>query len=408
MKVLVLNCGSSSLKFQLIETSPELIESDSEEVLAEGLVEKIGMAESTIRYSSNTGHNVKEKPVVLEHSVAVEKVIYHLTHGKHGVIESVNDIDAVGHRIVHGGEKFSDSAIITDEVLAMIRECVPLAPLHNPPNILGYEVAVQVLPNTPHVAVFDTAFHQTMPDWAYMYALPYSLYERFSIRRYGFHGSSHRYLTYQLEKLTGKPKEEMNIITAHLGNGGSMAAIKGGKSIDTSMGMTPLEGLVMGTRAGDIDPAIPLFLMEEENLELDQANNLLNKHSGLVGVSGVSNDMREISAASDAGNDRARLAIDIFCYRIRKYIGAYAAALGHVDHIAFTAGIGENTPLVRKKACEGLEVLGVKFDDDRNMEFDRGEGMISTDDSKIKVWIVPTDEEIVIARDTMHCVSEDA
>ncbi|MBN1865746.1 acetate kinase [Candidatus Sumerlaeota bacterium] len=406
MKVLVVNCGSSSLKFQLIETDPQRIETGSEAVLAEGIVEKIGQAESTIRYSNHKGGTVKEKPVILEHSAAVEKVIYHLTHAKHGVIEKVEDIEAVGHRMVHGGEKFSASAVITPEVLAKIRECVPLAPLHNPPNILGYEVASQVLPNIPHVAVFDTAFHQSMPDHAYIYALPYSLYERFQIRRYGFHGSSHRYVTSRLEKLTQTPRAEMNIITVHLGNGCSMAAIAGGRSIDTSMGMTPLEGLVMGTRAGDIDPAIILFLMEAENLELDQANNLLNKHSGLLGLSGLGNDMRELELALDSGDDRARLAIDVFCYRIRKYIGAYVAALGHVHHIAFTAGIGENSVLVRRKCCENLQGLGIDFSHERNEALNRREGLISAEGSRVKVWVVPTNEELIIARDTMRCVLE--
>jgi acetate kinase len=405
MKVLVLNCGSSSLKFQLIETSPERIESQTEEVLAEGIVEKIGMAESTVRYTSHKGDAVKEKPVILEHSAAVETILYHLTHGKHGVISKPEDIDAVGHRIVHGGEKFSASVKITPEVMDKIRECVALAPLHNPPNILGYEVAHQYLPNTPHVAVFDTAFHQTMPPHAYFYALPYSLYERFQIRRYGFHGSSHRYLAFRIQQLTGRPMEETNIITVHLGNGSSMAAIRGGKCIDTSMGMTPLEGWSWAPARAH-RPAIILFLMERENLELDQANNLLNKHSGLQGFSGISNDMRELIAQSDAGNERAQLTIDILCYRIRKYIGAYAAALGRVDHIVFSAGIGENTPIVRRKSCEGLEFMGVKFDNERNEALNRKEGVISADDSSVQVWIVPTNEEIVIARDTMRCVVE--
>lgn len=406
MKILVLNCGSSSLKFQLIETDPERIENNSEEVLAEGIVEKIGMAESTVRYSDNRGDTVKEKPVILEHSAAVDKVLYHLTHAKHGVIKDPSEIDAVGHRVVHGGESFSESAIITPQVLAKIRECVALAPLHNPPNILGYEVAAQMLPKTPHVAVFDTAFHQTMPPEAFVYALPYSLYKRFQIRRYGFHGSSHRYLAGRVAKLAGQPADQANVITAHLGNGCSMAAVKGGKSVDTSMGMTPLEGLVMGTRAGDIDPAIILFLMGQEDLDLDQANNLLNKHSGLLGISDISNDMRELIKAMNDGNDRARLAIDIFCYRIRKYIGAYAAVLGRVDHIVFSAGIGENTPLVRRKSCEGLECLGVEFDNERNESLGRKEGPISKDTSKVKVWVIPTNEEVIIARDTMRCVMD--
>jgi acetate kinase len=404
MKVLVVNCGSSSLKFQLIETSIEDMENETEKHLAEGIVEKIGMAQSLVRYSNHRGDTVRETPMVLEHSVAVEILLNHLTHPDHGIIRSVGDIEAVGHRVVHGGERFSASAVITPDVLGEIRACVDLAPLHNPPNILGYEEASRRLRNVPHVAVFDTAFHQTMPDYAYMYALPYSLYENRRIRRYGFHGASHRYLRYRLAKLNGLSREELNIITIHLGNGCSMAAIKEGKSIDTSMGMTPLEGLVMGTRAGDIDPAIILYLMQEEDIDLDQANSLLNKHSGLRGISGISNDMREIEKTMRDGNDRARLAVDVFSYRIRKYIGAYAAALGRVDHIAFTAGIGENSVCVRKKCCEGLGIIGVEFDDQRNQDRNGKEGLISTDESKVKVWIIPTNEELVIARDTMRCV----
>jgi acetate kinase len=407
MKVLVLNCGSSSLKYQLIETDLERMQEETEETLAEGLVDRIGLAESSIRYSNNRGESVEETAVVLEHSVAVQKVLMNLTHARRGVIKSPDEIEAVGHRVVHGGEKFSASALITPEVMDMIQECVAIAPLHNPPNILGYQVAAEALPNVPHVAVFDTAFHQTMPDCAYMYALPYSLYEKFKIRRYGFHGSSHRYLRYRIEKQTGVPRSETNMITAHLGNGASMAAIRNGKSIDTSMGMTPLEGLVMGSRAGDIDPAIILYLMGEQNLELDQANNLLNKHSGLIGLSGISSDMRVLMDRLDEGNDRARLTIDVFCYRIRKYIGAYAAVLGRLDHIAFTGGIGENATYVRQKACEGLECIGVEFDKERNEKVIRKEGLISTDNSKVKVWVIPTNEEIVIARDTMRCVLND-
>lgn len=404
MKVLVLNSGSSSLKFQLIETDPERIENGTEEVLAEGLVERIGMAQSVVKYSNHRGESLKETPVILEHGVGVETLIKLLTDSKHGVIEKVSDIEAVGHRVVHGGEKFSESALITPEVMDQIRQCVELAPLHNPPNILGYEVSVQVLPNVPHVAVFDTAFHQTMPDYAFLYALPYQLYEQFQIRRYGFHGSSHRYVASRLAKLSGTPLTAMKTITIHIGNGCSMAAICNGKSMDTSMGMTPLEGLVMGTRAGDIDPAIILYLMEREGLEVEQANALLNKHSGLLGISGISNDMRELEAGLGRGEDRARLAIDVFCYRIRKYIGAYAAALGGVDHIAFTAGIGEHSELIRSKCCEGLGFLGIDFSPERNASLNHKEGLIASDTSRVKVWVVPTNEERVIARDTMQCV----
>jgi acetate kinase len=399
----VLNCGSSSLKFQLIETDPQRMENDKEEVLADGQVEKIGQAESIVSYKTNRGDKIKENHVVLEHATAVQLILEYMTHAKHGVIEKVADIEAVGHRVVHGGENFSESSIIDKEVLEKIRECVPLAPLHNPPNILGYEVAAQMLPNIPQIAVFDTAFHQTMPDYAYIYALPYSLYERFQIRRYGFHGSSHRYVVQRLAKIIGQPMDSINAITVHIGNGCSMAAIRNGKSIDTSMGMTPLEGLVMGTRAGDIDPAIILFLMEKEDLEIDQANNLLNKHSGVAGVAGLGNDMREVEDAMFT-NDRARLAVDIYCYRIRKYIGAYAAALGSVDHIIFTAGVGQNSDIIRQKVCENLEWFGIKIDKERNVSMNRKEGVINSDDSRVKIWIIPTNEEIVIARDTMQCV----
>ena len=405
MKVLVLNCGSSSLKFQLIETDRHRIETESDEVMAEGQVEKIGQAESIITYSSAKGDKIKETAVVLEHSTAIEVLLQHLTHAKHGVIEKTADIEAVGHRVVHGGESFSESAVITAPVLDKIRECVALAPLHNPPNILGYEVASQLLPNTPHVAVFDTAFHQTMPPYAYLYALPYVLYERFAIRRYGFHGSSHRYVVQRLAKIAKTSLAGLRVITIHVGNGCSMAAVRDGKSVDTSMGMTPLEGLVMGTRAGDIDPAIILFLMEKEDLELDQTNNLLNKHSGLLGISGIGNDMRELEKAAGEGHTRAQLAIEVFCYRIRKYIGAYTAALGGVDHIIFTAGIGQNSAQIRRKSCQGLEFLGIEFSEERNQALNRKEGLITADDSRAKVWIIPTNEELVIARDTMLCVS---
>lgn len=406
MKVFVLNCGSSSLKFQLIETDPARMEAETDEKLAEGQVEKIGQAESIVTYSSGKGRDIRQTEVILEHTAAVETLLKHLTHPEHGVIEKVEDIEAVGHRVVHGGEAFSRSVVIDQKVLAKIQECAALAPLHNPPNILGYEVASQLLPRIPHVAVFDTAFHQTMPPHAYLYAVPYSLYERFAVRRYGFHGSSHRNVVHRLQKLTGAPVSELDMITIHLGNGCSMAAIKDGKSIDTSMGMTPLEGLVMGTRAGDIDAGVTLYLMERENLEIDQANNVLNKHSGLLGVSGISNDMRELLKAAEKGNPRAALAIDIFCYRIRKYIGAYMAATSGVDHVVFTAGIGENAATVRRKCCEGLERLGIEFSKKRNQDLGSQEGLISTDESRVKVWVIHTNEEIVIARDTMQCVLE--
>ena len=404
MKVLVQNCRRTSLKFCLIETDPERAKSDAEEILASGTVEKIGMAESLIRYSDAKGHQIEDKSIILELSLAVQKMLQYLTDPEHGIIADPSEIDAVGHRIVHGGETFSEAEEITPEVLNRIRDCIPLAPLHNPPGVMAYEVASLLLPNVPHVAVFDTAFHQTMPDYAYLYALPFSVYEHHQIRRYGFHGSSHASIPGRLERLTDTPRSDMNIISVHLGNGSSIAAIEGGKSVDTSMGMTPLEGLAMSTRSGDIDPAIVLFLMEKENLEPDQANNLLNKHSGLLGITDLSSDMREVLAKVEAGDDRARLALDVFCYRIRKYIGSYSAVLGRVDHIAFTGGIGENAALVRQKACQGLEGFGVEFDDERNQAANNQACPITKDGSRVQAWVIPTTQEIMIARDTMRCV----
>lgn len=405
MKVLVLNCGSSSVKFQLIETDLDAIEKGTEQTLATGLIEKIGMPAASIKFTATGKEPYRATAEILEHRVAVNKVIGLLTDPTHGVIKDKSEIAAVGHRVVHGGEKFSDSKIITPEVYQQIIECIDLAPLHNPHNIKGYEVAKEVLPDVPHVAVFDTAFHQTMPPYAYIYGLPYVLYERHHIRRYGFHGTSHRYLTYRIEQISGIPRTKFKLITCHLGNGCSMAAVKFGQSVDTSMGFTPLEGLVMGTRCGDIDPAIIMHLMAKEELELHEINTLLNKHSGLYGISGVSNDMREVIKAMEKGQERAKLAIDVFCYRLKKYIAAYAGVLGGTDFIAFTAGIGENSSLIRRKSCEGLEFMGVKIDDQRNEQTIGVEGKISTDDSPVQVYVIPTNEEMVIARDTVCCVA---
>ncbi len=406
MKVLVLNCGSSSVKFQLIETSVEAIENETEEVLAKGVVEKIGMPAAIIKLEAHGKEPFKETDEILEHRVAINKVVQLLTDPEHGVIKDKEEIKAVGHRVVHGGEKFSDSAIIDDDVYKHMIECIELAPLHNPHNIKGYEVSREILSGTPHVAVFDTAFHQSMPPHAYIYGLPYVLYERHGIRRYGFHGTSHRYLTFRVERITHTPAEKFNLITCHLGNGSSIAAVKKGKSIDTSMGFTPLEGLVMGTRCGDIDPAIIIHVMAKEELGLHEINTMLNKHSGLYGISGVSNDMREVIKAIEKGQERAQLALDVFCYRLKKYIAAYAGALGGVDYIAFTAGIGENAPIVREKSCEGLEFMGVKIDKKRNNATIGKEGVISSDDSHVKVFAIPTNEELVIARDTVRCIEE--
>ncbi|MCD6386221.1 acetate kinase [Candidatus Sumerlaeota bacterium] len=405
MKVLVLNCGSSSVKFQLIETSLEAIKNDTEERLAKGIIERIGMPASIIKFESRDNQPYRATAEILEHRVAINKVVQLLTDPDYGVIKHKEEIGAVGHRVVHGGERFSTSKIIDPDVYKEMIECIELAPLHNPHNIKGYEIAREILPNVPHVAVFDTSFHQSMPAYAYIYGLPYVLYERHAIRRYGFHGTSHRYLTFRVERITGIPRNQFKLITCHLGNGCSIAAVKFGKSIDTSMGFTPLEGLVMGTRCGDIDPAIVLHVMAKEELELHEINTLLNKHSGLYGISGVSNDMREVIKSADKGNERAQLALDIFCYRLKKYIAAYAGAMGGTDYIAFTAGIGENSPVVRQKSCEGLEFMGIKIDQERNNQTVGKEALISTDDSPVKVFVIPTNEELVIARDTVRCIN---
>jgi len=405
MLVLVLNCGSSSVKFQLIRTSPEEIEAGTEKKLARGNIEKIGMTTAAVSFQAEGRAPVKEKPVILEHRVAIERVLSLLTDPDVGIIKDRSEIGAVGHRVVHGGEKFSGSQVITEEVYREVVECCELAPLHNPHNVRGYEIAHDLLPDIPHVSVFDTAFHQTMPEHAYLYGLPMVVYRRHSIRRYGFHGTSHRYLTWRMEKLLGRPAKEFNLITCHLGNGCSITAVQRGQSIDTSMGFTPLEGLIMGTRSGDLDPAVVLHIMAKEELTLHEANTLLNKHSGLIGLSGVSNDMRELVKESSRGNKPAQTAIDVFCYRLKKYISAYFGALGGADAVAFTGGIGENSPLIREQSCHGLECLGIVVDRERNEKLNGGEGRISSDDSKVGVFIVPTDEEMVIARDTVYAVS---
>ena len=404
MKVLVLNCGSSSVKFQLIETSLEAIENGTDQILAKGQIEKIGMTTSVVRFEAEGKPPLKETPTILEHKVAISKVIKLLTDPEHGAIRDEKEICAVGHRVVHGGEKFASSKIFTPEVYDEIDACIELAPLHNPHNIKGYQVAKALLPNIPHAAVFDTSFHQSMPNYAYMYGLPYVLYQRHAIRRYGFHGTSHRYLIYRFEHILKTPREKLKIITCHLGNGCSIAAIRYGQSIDTTMGFTPLEGLVMGTRSGDIDPAIILHVMAKEELGLHEANTMLNKHSGLMGISGLSNDMRELMKEKDKGNERAMLAIDVFCYRVKKYICAYVGALSGVDAIGFTAGIGENCALVREKSCAGLEFMSIELDEKRNRSINGKEGLISTDRSAVKVYVIPTNEELVIARDTVRCI----
>ena len=392
MNILVINCGSSSLKYQLIDSS-------NENVLAKGLCDRIGIADSFIKQTV-TGKDATVINVDLkDHNIAIAEVVKALTSKEHGVIESLADISAVGHRIVHGGEKFCESVIIDDEAMKAIEDCVPLAPLHNPANIIGIKACQAAMPGVPQVAVFDTAFHQTMPSEAYMYALPYEYYTKHGIRKYGFHGTSHKYVAERCAALMEKPIEDLKIITCHIGNGGSIAAVKGGKCMDTSMGFTPLDGLEMGTRSGILDPAVVLFLMENENLSSKEMNTVLNKKSGLAGVSGVSSDMRDVTAAAKEGNERAKLALDIFAYRVKSYIGQYAAVMNGVDAIVFTAGIGENDIATRFACASGLEYLGVSIDADKN-NVRGGEVEISADGSKVKVFVISTNEELAIARET--------
>lgn len=395
MNVLVINCGSSSLKFQLIN-------SESEAVLAKGLCERIGI-DGRLTYQPAGGEkNVSEKAMPT-HTEAIQFVIDALTDADTGVVKSLDEIGAVGHRVVHGGEKFAKSVVVTPEVKAAIAECNDLAPLHNPANLIGIEACESLMPGTPQVVVFDTAFHQTMPEKAYMYGLPYEYYEKYKVRRYGFHGTSHSFVSKRVAEIVGKPYNATKTIVCHLGNGASVSAVLNGESVDTSMGLTPLEGLVMGTRSGDIDPAIMEFIAKKENLDITGIMNVLNKKSGVEGVSGVSSDFRDLEAAAKAGNKRAELAIDVFAYRVAKYVGAYTAAMNGVDNIVFTAGIGENCALVRTKVCSYLGYLGITIDEEANGK--RGEEIIiSTPDSKVKVLVVPTNEELAIARETVALV----
>jgi len=392
MNVLVINCGSSSLKYQLINMNDE-------SVLAKGLVERIGIEGSVLKHEKTGSDKVVIEEVMKNHKDAINLVLKTLVDANCGAVKSLDEIDAVGHRVVHGGEKFAQSVLINDEVIEAMKECIVLAPLHNPPNIIGIEACQELLPNVPMVAVFDTAYHQTMPPVSFIYPLPYELYEEMKIRRYGFHGTSHKYVAERVAALTGKGLEGTKIITCHLGNGASLTAIKDGKSFDTSMGMTPLEGLAMGTRCGDIDPAIVTFLIEKKNMSCEEVDNLMNKKSGVLGISGVSSDFRDIEGAAENGNPRARLALDKFAYIVRKYIGSYAAAMGGLDYLVFTAGLGENSAPARKEVCEGLEFLGIEIDDAKNNI--RGkEAEISKEGSKVKIFVIPTNEEVMIARDT--------
>ncbi|SKC35823.1 acetate kinase [[Eubacterium] yurii] len=398
MKILVINCGSSSLKYQFIDMKDE-------SVLAKGLVERIGIEGSVLKHEKTGMEKQTITAEMPNHEVALKLVMDALINESYGVIKDFKEIDAVGHRVVHGGEDFANSVLIEDKVMKSIEDCIDLAPLHNPPNIIGIKACQKLLPGVKMVAVFDTAFHQTMPDYAYMYAIPYEYYEKYKIRRYGFHGTSHRFVSKRASELMGKKIDQCNIITCHLGNGASVAAIKNGKTIDTSMGFTPLEGLIMGTRSGDIDPAVIPFLSEKEKMSIKEIDTLLNKKSGVLGVSGVSSDFRDIEGEAEKGNDRARLALDMFHTRVKKYIGAYMAELGNVDAVVFTAGLGENSAESRKEICKGLESLGIEIDVDANKT--RGkEQLISKKDSKIKVFVIPTNEELVIARDTLEIVSK--
>jgi acetate kinase len=402
MKILVLNSGSSSIKFQLIETDSEMIASNTDRCLAKGIVERIGTDEASLRLEGSAKQCKPHIGALLDHQSALSRVLETLREC--GVIADVSQVQAVGHRVVHGGEQFSHSVILDEEVAKAIQQCSELAPLHNPHNLRGYYVARKVMPQVPQVAVFDTAFHQTIPPHAYLYGIPYTYYRRYKIRRYGFHGTSHRYVAFRFRQIFGKGREDVNLITCHLGNGCSITAIEKGKSVDTSMGFTPLEGLVMGTRSGDLDPAIILYLMSKDELSLHDVSTLLNKFSGLYGLSGESNDMRELLVAAGKGDEQAKLAIEVFCYRIRRYIGAYSAAMGHVDGLIFTGGIGENAPYVREKACERLAELGFMVDLARNNNVIGKEGEISSDSSRARVMVIPTNEELLIARDTFRCV----
>ena len=396
MNVLVINCGSSSLKFQLIN-------SDSEQVLAKGLCERIGI-DGSLTYQPAGGEKVKSDKAMPTHTEAIQFVIDALTDDKTGVVKDLKEIGAVGHRVVHGGEKFAKSVVITDEVMKAIEECNDLAPLHNPANLIGINASQELMPGTPMVAVFDTAFHQTMPAKAYMYGLPYEYYDKYKVRRYGFHGTSHSFVSKRAAELVGKPYDAVKTIVCHLGNGASICAVENGESVDTSMGLTPLEGLVMGTRSGDIDPAILEFIAKKEDLDIAGLMTMLNKKSGVFGLSNnLSSDFRDLTSAAESGNEIAATTVDVFCYRVAKYVGSYVAAMNGVDVIAFTAGIGENASLVREKVMEYLGYLGVAIDKEANDSHGE-EVKISTPDSKVDVFVIPTNEELAIARETVALV----
>jgi len=399
MKILVLNCGSSSIKYQLFDIDKKL-------VMAKGIVEKIGLNESILKNKRNDGDKILLSEEIPNHTIGIEKILNLLIDENHGSLKSFDEINAVGHRVVHGAEEFNSSVLITDEVVKKMEECIDLAPLHNPPNLKGISAIKKILPKIPQVGVFDTAFHQTMPDYAYMYAIPYELYEKYSIRRYGFHGTSHRYVSQRACEILNIDFKKQKIITCHLGNGASIAAVKNGKSVDTSMGLTPVEGLMMGTRTGDLDLGVMFYIMNKESLDVKAANKLVNKESGVLGISGVSSDMREVEEAEASGNERAKLALKMYNYRVKKYIGAYAAAMEGVDIIVFTGGIGENSPETREEVCKGFKFLGLDFDPNLNKGMRGKEVVISKSASKVTAIVVPTDEELVIAQDTFEIISK--
>lgn len=399
MKILVLNCGSSSIKYQLWDMSKPTC-------LAVGVAEKVGLKGSFVKLEKENGEKVRFEGEIIDHQTGIEYLLGILTSDKHGCIKSLDEINAVGHRVAHGGEHFDQSAFVDDFVLEQIEKCIELAPLHNPANLKGIQAMMQLIPGIKQVAVFDTAYHQTMPEHAYMYAIPYSLYNKYKIRRYGFHGTSHSFIANRACEILGKKLEDTKIVTCHLGNGASMCAIDGGKSIDTSMGFTPIEGLIMGTRSGDLDIGVVSYIMDKEELGLNSINTVFNKQSGMLGVTGVSSDMREVEEeAWNNKNERAQLGLDMYHYRIKKYIGSYTAALGGIDILIFAGGIGENGPETREAICENLECLGIKLDPSKNDKLRSKEMVISTEDSPVKVMVVPTNEELVIAQDTQRIVS---
>ncbi len=398
MKILVINCGSSSLKYQLIDMQDE-------EVIAKGLAERIGIEGSVLKHQPKDSDKITIERPMPTHKEALQTLVDALTDKNYGVIKDMGEIAAVGHRVVHAGEKFAYSVMLNEDVMNALKECIEIAPLHNPPNIMGIEACRDIMPNIPMVGVFDTAFHQTMPKEAYIYAIPYEFYEKYKIRRYGFHGTSHKYVSERAAAMLGKPLEELKLITCHLGNGASIAAVKHGKSVETSMGFTPLEGLAMGTRSGDIDPAIIKYLAEKENLSVQKVDDMLNKKSGVLGISGVSSDFRDIEEAADNGNKRAKLALDVFVHKVKKYIGAYAAIMNGADAIIFTAGLGENSDYIRREICKDMSFLGIELDEAKNKV--RGKEVdLSKAGSRVKILLVPTNEELTIARDTKKIISK--